>query len=155
TPDAPSRGTNRRSRTRRPGRPRPSPPRSVRARRSDALVLLLATSQILPLGSVQFALASLAGLLEVLVATQVRHDSGLFTLLLETTQGALEGFPFLHPDAGQTIPPSLPKWNEAGSKPARCLTAPHRAQERHGEYVVTARVRQALRTAAADGSDTA
>src|SRR5262245_16510050 len=75
---------------------------------ASGLDLLLAARHVLAFGGVQFALASLARLLEVLMATQICKDSGLFTLLLESTQGAFEGFSLLHPDTGQTIPPSLP-----------------------------------------------
>ena len=39
---------------------------------------------------------------------QIRQHTCLLTLLLETTQGTLEGFTFLHPDSGQEIPPSQP-----------------------------------------------
>src|SRR5207302_3438688 len=73
-----------------------------------ASALLLSTRQILALGSVHLPFAPLTGLLEVLMTTEIRHDPGLFTLLLETTQGALEGLAFLHPDSGQELPPSLP-----------------------------------------------
>src|SRR5438874_779680 len=76
--------------------------------RCSALALLLAACQILSLCGVQLALTPFTWLLEVLMAAQVRHDACLLTLLLETTQGALEGLTVLHPDTGQEIPPSLP-----------------------------------------------
>src|SRR5262249_52431562 len=49
--------------------------------------------------------------LEMLVTTQVGKNPGLLTLLLETAQGAFEGFSILHPDTGQVLPPSLPLKN--------------------------------------------
>src|SRR5258705_4109296 len=93
-----------------PGRPASRRPSSswTEAARSG---LLVAARDVLALGRVHLALAPLAGLLEMLMATQIREDPGLLTLLLETTQGALEGFTFLHPDAGQLLPPSLPVEN--------------------------------------------
>jgi hypothetical protein len=70
---------------------------------------------LLPSGSVQLPLASLAGLLEVLMATQIGQDSRLFTLFLETTQGALEGLAFFDPDAGQkNTPPHYGKKSHDG-----------------------------------------
>src|SRR5437588_9403697 len=82
--------------------------RTVNPCAASELDLLLAPRDVLAFGGVQFALTSLTRLLEVLVATQIRKDSSLFTLLLESTQGAFEGFSILHPDSRQTIPPSLP-----------------------------------------------
>src|SRR6185436_1340691 len=55
------------------------------------LDLRLTTGHVLPLGRVQLALAPLTGLLEVLMSAQIGKDAGLLTLLLETTQGTLEG----------------------------------------------------------------
>ena len=65
------------------------------------LVLLSPARHVLALCGVQLALAPLAGLLEVLMTTKIGQDSSLLTLLLESTQGALEGLTVLHPDTWQ------------------------------------------------------
>src|SRR5687768_1705164 len=64
-----------------------------------------ATGEILPLGGVQFPLAPLRRLLEVLMASQIRQHPGLLALFLEAAQGAFEGLSILHPDAGHSNPP--------------------------------------------------
>src|SRR3989442_13009373 len=63
----------------------------------------------------------------MLVAAQIREDAGLLTLLLETTQGALEGFSILHPDTGQILPPSLPVKNVMRLDDTRTKTHGYRA----------------------------
>src|SRR2546426_6705667 len=57
----------------------------------------------LPLRGVQLALPPLARFLEVLVTSQIGENSCLLTLLLEPAKGTLEGFSFLHPDAGHPM----------------------------------------------------
>src|SRR4029077_9347629 len=52
---------------------------------------------------VQLALPPLARFLEVLMTSQIGENSCLFTLLLEPAKGTLEGFSFLHPDAGHPM----------------------------------------------------
>jgi hypothetical protein len=42
---------------------------------------------------------------------EIREDPGLFALLLEATQRALEGLTIFDSDTGQKTPPSLP-WLE-------------------------------------------
>jgi hypothetical protein len=83
----------------------PVEPGEMLEKRRVRLVLLRPLRQVLALGGVQLPLAPLTGLLEVLMTTEVRHDAGLLTLLLETAQGTLEGLSVLHPDAWQSYPP--------------------------------------------------
>ena len=49
------------------------------------------------------ALAAFAGLLEVLVATKIRKDPGLLTLLLEASERPLKGLSLLDADSSHAV----------------------------------------------------
>jgi hypothetical protein len=77
----------------------------------------VARATILSDRGVQLSLATLTGLFVVAMLAQIRQDSGLLTLLLETLERALKVFIVVDDDFGQTDSPPF----AAFAAPDKCI----------------------------------